>query len=59
MSEDTVEMPLPQASDWIWYGAIDTARASQDDIVEPLQQSRVRTPTYTAAPRSVVVLESR
>ena len=59
MSENTVEMPLPQFSDRTWYRAIDTERTSPEDIVAPPQQSQVRTPTYTAAPRSVVVLESR
>jgi glycogen operon protein len=59
MSENTVEMPLPQLSDRIWYRAIDTERASPEDIVAPLQQRQVRTPMYPAASRSVVVLESR
>jgi glycogen operon protein len=59
MSENTVEMPLPQHSDRIWYRAIDTGGAAPEDIIAPRQQSPVRTPTYTTAPRSVVVLESR
>ncbi|HKA53226.1 MAG TPA: glycogen debranching protein GlgX [Candidatus Binatia bacterium] len=59
MSENTVEMPLPQFSDRIWYRAIDTECTSPQDIVEPPQQSQVRTRTYKVAPRSVVVLESR
>jgi isoamylase len=59
MSENAVEMPLPQLSDRIWYRAIDIERASPEDIVAPLQQDQVRTPRYTTAPRSVVVLESR
>jgi glycogen operon protein len=58
-SEDTLEMPLPQSGDRMWYRAIDTAHVSQDDIVEPLQQNQLRTHTYKVAPRSVVVLESR
>jgi len=59
MSENTVEMALPQFSDRTWYRAIDTERTSPDDIVPPPQQSPVGTPRYTAAARSVVVLESR
>jgi glycogen operon protein len=59
MSENTVEMPLPQAPGRAWRLAIDTALTAPEDIVEPLQQQRVRTSTYPAAPRSVVVLESR
>ena len=59
MSDNAVEMRVPQLSDRIWYRAIDTAQASPEDIVAPLRQSPLRTPTYSAAPRSVVVLESR
>ena len=59
MSENPVEMPLPQMSEREWRLAIDTERASPEDIVAPWQQRQVRTPTYPAAPRSVVVLESR
>jgi glycogen operon protein len=59
MSENIIEMPLPPQSEREWHLAIDTAHASPGDIVTPPQQSPVRTPTYTAAPRSVVVLESR
>ena len=59
MSENTVEMPLPQVSEREWCLAIDTAHASPDDIIVPLQQSPVRTPRYTTVPRSVVVLENR
>jgi isoamylase len=59
MSADTVEMPLPQLPGREWHLAIDTAHASPEDIVAPLQQSQVMTSTYPAAPRSVVVLESR
>jgi len=59
MSENTVEMALPQFSDRTWYRAIDTERTSPEDIVPPPQQSPVGTPRYTAAARSVVVLESR
>jgi glycogen operon protein len=59
MSENTVEMPLPRLSDREWRLAIDTAHASPEDIVAPPRQSHVRTLTYTTAPRSVVVLESR
>jgi glycogen operon protein len=59
MSDNAVEMRVPQLSDRIWYRAIDTAYASPEDIVAPLRQSPLRTPTYPAAPRSVVVLESR
>jgi glycogen operon protein len=60
MSETIVEMPLPQLSEREWHLAVDTDRASPEDIVAPLQQSRFKTrTTYKVAPRSVVVLESR
>ena len=58
MSEDTVEMPLPQLSDRIWYRAIDTERASPEDIIEPWYRHQVRTSTYKVALCSVAVLES-
>ena len=59
MSDRAVEMRLPQLSDRIWHRAIDTAQASPADIVAPPRQRPIKTPTYLAAPRSVVVLESR
>jgi glycogen operon protein len=59
MSDKAVEMRLPQLSDRIWHRAIDTAQVSPEDIVAPPRQRQIRTPTYPAAPRSVVVLESR
>jgi glycogen operon protein len=59
MSENTVEVALPQFSDRTWYRAIDTERASPEDIVPPPRQSPVGTLRYIAAARSVVVLESR
>jgi hypothetical protein len=59
MSEDTVEMPLPQLLGRRWYRAIDIERASPEDAVEPLPQHQVGTATYKVASRSVVVLESR
>jgi len=59
MSDSAVTMPLPQLPDRIWHRAIDTAQASPQDIVAPLRQRPIRTLTYPAAPRSVVVLESR
>jgi hypothetical protein len=59
MSENTVEMPLPQLSEREWRLAIDTDRASPEDIVAPLQQRQIKNHTYRVTPRSVVVLESR
>jgi glycogen operon protein len=59
MSESPVELPLPQLPRREWRLAIDTAHASPEDIIEPWQQSQVRSSTYTTAARSVVVLESR
>jgi len=59
MSEDTVEILLPQLPGRGWHLAIDTACVSPGDIVAPLQQNQVRAHTYKIAPRSVIVLESR
>ena len=59
MSDSAVEMRLPQLAGRIWHRAIDTACASPEDIVVPPRQRQIRTPTYPAASRSVVVLESR
>ena len=57
MSEYAVEMPLPQLPGREWRLAIDTDRPSPEDIVAPLQQCQVKTPAYTTAARSVIVLE--
>ncbi|MGE0821117.1 MAG: glycogen debranching protein GlgX [Candidatus Binatia bacterium] len=59
MSDRAVEMRLPQLSDRSWHRAVDTAQASPEDVVAPLRQRQIRTQTYSASPRSVVVLESR
>jgi isoamylase len=50
--------PIPQGKEG-WYRAIDTARASPRDIVEPGAEERVGKDTLTVASRSLVVLLSR
>lgn len=59
MSAAPCEFELPRLADRGWYLAVDTALASPADIVAPDGQTRVSQAPYAAAPRSVVVLESR
>jgi glycogen operon protein len=59
MSEDSLEAPLPTLPGRAWYRAVDTGLPSPDDLRPPAEQPRVDGAFYRAAPRSVVVLESR
>ena len=59
MSDETLQLELPELSGRGWHLAVDTARASPGDIVPPDRQRRLTTRTYSATPRSVVVLEAR
>lgn len=59
MADQPVTMAIPPVTGRGWYRAIDTARASPFDVVEPGQQEQVMEAAYRLQPRSVVVLESR
>lgn len=58
MSDAHLETRLPPLRDRRWQLAVDTARASPDDVVPPQEQSAVDDNPVPVAPRSVVVFES-
>jgi isoamylase len=59
MSEERVDAALPQIAGRRWHLALDTGRASPDDIVAPGAQAVHTGASYAAGARSVVVLEAR
>jgi glycogen operon protein len=59
MSEEALELELPELPGRAWRLAVDTARASPDDIVAPDRQRPLSERVCVAAPRSIVVLEAR
>jgi glycogen operon protein len=59
MEEKAVDVMLPDDKIFSWHLAVDTMRASPDDIAAPEDQQPFRRGKYTAGPRSVVVFESR
>lgn len=59
MSERAIEAPLPPIPGRRWHVALDTSRAPPDDVIAPGRQKPRAEPSYPAAARSVVVLESR
>jgi glycogen operon protein len=59
MSEQTVDTALPSISDRRWHLALDTSRPSPEDILAREQQKLHPSPSYSASPRSVIVLEGR
>lgn len=59
MSDDAVTMPLPQLPDRSWYRALDTRQRAPADIIEPVDQPRMKEYQYDVSPRTVVVFESR
>jgi isoamylase len=59
MSEDLLQMPLPEVEGRYWTLAIDTSKPSPGDILLPRQQPIVRRKRVPVDGRSVVVLESR
>jgi glycogen operon protein len=59
MSNDALEVALPDLAGRRWHRAIDTWLPSPDDIQEPGRQPRLAALSCKVAPRSVVVLESR
>jgi glycogen operon protein len=58
MSAVTKTLPLPQLPATTWFRAVDTSLAPPQDIAPPEQQERLCGSTYSAGPRSVVVLEA-
>ena len=59
MSEKELDMPLPDPQGKFWYGAVDTAKPSPEDIVERERQLVIPGGSYRVEPRSVAVFERR
>jgi isoamylase len=59
MSDESVDVELPQIAGRQWHLALDTARASPADIVAPGAQRMRAGVSYAAGARSVVALEAR
>jgi glycogen operon protein len=59
MSDAVLEAELPDLPGRAWQVAVDTAKATLEDIVEPRRQVRLADRSYRSTPRSVVVLEAR
>lgn len=59
MSDQLERMALPSDPGRRWCVAVDTSRASPEDIQDPHEQSPLAANEYRVAPRTVVVLESR
>jgi glycogen operon protein len=59
MSAAAIDVALPATPGRRWHTALDTSRRSPLDIVARAQQVPHAEPGYTAAARSVVVLEAR
>jgi len=59
MSEDNLSMELPELKERTWHLAVDTARSTLRDIIEPEQQQAIREKTIEVCSYSVVVCESR
>ena len=59
MSEDNLSMELPELKDRTWHLAVDTARSTSLDIIEPTQQHAIRGKSIQVCSYSVVVCESR
>ena len=59
MAEAAIDVEIPQIADRTWHVAIDTARESPFDVVEPARQMPFTGPRYRTTAHSVVVLEAR
>jgi glycogen operon protein len=59
MSERAVDAAVPPLAQRCWHAALDTSRASPEDILTPRQQQPYTGTTYRVAARSVVALEAR
>ena len=51
-------VPLPHLPGTAWFRALDTSLPAPQDVSPPQQQERLAASTYSAGPRSVVVLEA-
>lgn len=58
MSQETLAFEIPSVRQRRWHRAVDSGMASPQDILEPADQPAAGK-VYHAAPRTVVVLESR
>ena len=54
-----VDMELPAINGLLWHVAVDTWKASPEDILEPSEQNWFREKIYPVQPRSIIVLEAR
>ncbi|MEW6666502.1 MAG: glycogen debranching protein GlgX [Thermodesulfobacteriota bacterium] len=59
MSEEPLDLPLPEVEGRTWYRAVDTSRPSPEDIPDPGCRIPVGGPTFAVGARSVVVLENQ
>ncbi len=59
MSDRSESVTVPTLGERRWHLAVDTARASPNDIVVRAAQTAWTAPRYLSQPRSVVVLEAR
>ena len=59
MAEAAIDVEIPRIANRTWHVAIDTARESPFDVVEPVRQMPHTGPRYRTSARSVVVLEAR
>jgi glycogen operon protein len=59
MGTAVLELPLPEISGRRWYRALDTARDSPQDILEPPMLVAQPALVCTVSARSVAVFESR
>ena len=59
MSEEDLDITLPDTMGRSWCCAVDTAKPSPDDVVERDRQFAVAGDSYRVTPRSVIVFERR
>jgi glycogen operon protein len=59
MSEEDLNVSLPDPMERLWYCAVNTAKPSPADIVERDRQCAIDGDSYRVTPRSVVVFERR
>ncbi len=58
MADEVMALELPRVAGRAWRLAVDTARSAPEDIVDPTRQVPLASRLFTAAARSVVVLEA-
>ncbi len=59
MADAAWTAPLPRIAHRKWFRAVDTSRASPEDILPPREQPLINATGYQVRPHSVVVLEAR